>query len=448
MWLYFPEDFSINTTTDTLKFWRWQKMLGDVSEGQGGKTEMHWLDGHWSWTGPSGPTGSIQGIGRFSESAEGDNRDIHIICSRLPPMGEWFYLEVAIRASADPLVSSWRIWINNQFVFEQIGRAQKWYGRKYNDLNGTPGLQTATAISTTSRTLLNSNQTLGNPMFCTYWNGGAPKDQTMYVDSICWAKDVDSMPATDEFGNKMMGSGVLAVTPIFADGFESGDSSHTQGGARWSATIGNVEVSDANPHAGNYSLEFLFPGKVDAANTDATQYFDLGDLYGELWLQWKLFIPENYAHPGTGTGGSNRKFLRLWSDDYTHDKGKVGISTWWPNTIQADWNSSYSSVAVGPKGAKYLSFVEEADKGKWMTVRVQFKAPTKSNGVVTPGTIRIWKNGALIIDDTDQLVDYFDDWPNKYRRGYLLGAFNHGFYEDTKFYIDDFVAAESEGALP
>ena len=56
-----------------------------------------------------------------------------------------------------------------------------------------------------------ANETLEPGFHCpglllfTYWNGKAPKDQTLWVDAMAFHKNTSTLPATDELGNPMMG---------------------------------------------------------------------------------------------------------------------------------------------------------------------------------------------------------------------------------------------------
>jgi len=244
-------------------------------------------------------------------------------------------------------------------------------------------------------------------------------------------------------------SGQAAV--LFKDSFESRNFLTAINGARWLSQT-EVTISSKVAKSGGYSAQFHFAGNPDL-NADAwsEMRFDLGVQNKELWIKFDLYIPTNYVHRATGTAQTNNKLLRLWGTTYD-DKGKVGFSMWanhGDSLLQGDWNSG---GGTGPKGNSLPNFISASDLGKWMTVKIYVKAPASD---LIPGTMKLWKNGLLVIDDTNLLKDFYSGETNAFRYGYLLGWSASGFTEDTNLYIDNVIfgtqesdMADQEGRAP
>jgi hypothetical protein len=222
---------------------------------------------------------------------------------------------------------------------------------------------------------------------------------------------------------------------IFKDGFETGNLSFTSGGAKWTDWP-DVTVSNTQKRTGSNAAKFHFGNWAELR-------FDLGRLYPDVWMSFSLYVPANYTHR-VGGDGPNNKFLRVWATDYANTE-KIGYSTW-PSSgnsdLQADWDTG--GAGIGPKGSGTSNFISAADKGKWMTVKIYIKAGTSATA---KGTMKLWKNGALVIDDSNTVNNFNANETHGYRYGYLLGAANSGYADSTDFFIDDVVFATTEGDL-
>ena len=231
---------------------------------------------------------------------------------------------------------------------------------------------------------------------------------------------------------------------IFSDDFSSSDLSKTMSGAKWGDQV-YVSVVASPSIDGKNSAQFSFEGNQDV-NADAFSElrFDLGGLYSELWIQFYVYYPANYSHRDA-PGPDNNKFLRLWGKTYD-DAGKVGLSTWRSGSggseLIADWNRR--NEGIGPKGDQYLPFITSDDLGKWMKVRVHVVAP-QSNAAA--GSIQVWKNDNLIINDFQIVDSYYSGESNAYRYGYILGWSNSGYTQNTKINVDGVVFATSKADL-
>lgn len=242
------------------------------------------------------------------------------------------------------------------------------------------------------------------------------------------------------------GSGEL----LFDDTFETGNLNRTvtTGATTASWITGdsvNVSAQTTQPQSGTYSCRARFagtePGLGDASDATAELRFDLGKLCTEVWITYGLYITAGFVYRDS----TNNKFFRLWGATYG-DQEKVGASWWGPTSgsnlcrINADWNTG---PGMGEHGTDYAAAITTSDLGTWMTVKIQVKAAT----AIADGTLKIWKNGTLIINNTDSMDNYTSGEPHAYRYGYLLGWANSGFLAQTDLFIDNVKMGTTEAAI-
>jgi hypothetical protein len=239
---------------------------------------------------------------------------------------------------------------------------------------------------------------------------------------------------------------------IFFDDFSSGNLGKTGNGFSWSAPHNAEVISQA------LELTYLAGGNM------AEVKFSLGSVQRqELWLKFDLFIPSNYNH----TAGNNKAFYTLWSNSTGSSAGNDGYG----NTASTEMLVGLEFNPRGDGGSALALRVQNsamdynasrltlwpngivpADRGQWRRIICQVVLSTipgvdPGNGDgpfwwPSNGIVRVWKDGALIMD-----------WPtaNLYRpggapgmnRGYLFGAANGNFAQQTKFIIDNFEVAAS-----
>jgi hypothetical protein len=173
--------------------------------------------------------------------------------------------------------------------------------------------------------------------------------------------------------------------------------------------------------------------------------FDLGALYSEVWIQFELFLPANFKHRAVSP--SNNKFFRIWPATY-NDKAKIGASysiySGAPQ-LKAEWTApSPDTQGMTMRGTRMVEFISVSDLGKWMRIKIRATSPTASKA----GTVDIWKNDVLVVDNTDTMNANVSAGIYAYRYGYLLGWANSGFDEDTAILIDDVTFATSQADLP
>lgn len=195
------------------------------------------------------------------------------------------------------------------------------------------------------------------------------------------------------------------------------------------------EVVDGHGVGGGKAARFFFKGSPDPKKDAwAELRFDLGELRTEVWFAYALFIPQNYRMKRS----ANNKFFRIWGREYG-DADKLGASMWGRQPfdgfarLKGDWDSTGGGMGEAGKGCD--GFITAADLGAWMRIMVHIKAATAE----AKGTMRIWKNGVLVIDNDGTVNSWKEQGVHAYRYGYLLGAANSGFTEDTYLFIDDVV---------
>ncbi len=234
---------------------------------------------------------------------------------------------------------------------------------------------------------------------------------------------------------------------VFGDGFESGDVVYKLNGYGWVGSMGpNNFVTKDKALSGSYSLAFRFPGKPDlAADGSSERRFTFGAILPEVWIEYYLFIPENYVHRD-GDGGDNNKFFVLWGPG-TYPGGAAGrlsvflsaerLSDSW-SKINMSW-SGESTPAIGAYSPEF-TFPRDA-KGRWNQIRIHAR-PSSSANWPGDGAIEIWWDGILMASMRDYTRStprpFYDPDEPGIQNGYLFGWANSGYTEDTVFFVDDF----------
>lgn len=221
------------------------------------------------------------------------------------------------------------------------------------------------------------------------------------------------------------------AAPFFTDGFESGDSTHTENGVTWGD--GGV-VTTINPRTGSYSLQFPFQQKPDGGDNSIEKHFYLTTRLSEFWVRMYVYIPLNFKHRDQASDGTNNKMLIVYSapypSGYLSGINFLRVSDYQSSLMVINFNNGEEAGYLTPNDA----FIVPADKGTWMEVIYRCKVST--SGSSNDGVIQIWKNGTLVADYTN-LNTYGGDGKNYIDQGYLFGWQNSGYDEETIFYIDD-----------
>lgn len=274
---------------------------------------------------------------------------------------------------------------------------------------------------------------------------------------------------------------------LFQDGFESGDLSHQQDGTAWGRYKKATVVSNKALN-GDYSLLFDYPGDPDPKKDSWSELrFKLGKPVSNFWMRYDLFVPENYVHRYDGKPANNKGLVMLWNGEYRNTPLRTSIAHWNSEMIKGisgpgDVGDSMAAVE-GTRGGKasghrwivpgstqrihtILDVGQESphdaddftDNGKWVTfvvnVRVSDINPN-GDGKTGNGEVGVWKCLAPCeFDDFTQdnatfFYPNYSNWAarqedNHFTDGYILGWANSGFAEDTKFYLDNVIIADTK----
>jgi hypothetical protein len=234
---------------------------------------------------------------------------------------------------------------------------------------------------------------------------------------------------------------------VFSEGFESGDLSRQYDGhdfwADWST---HTAVTTENPRTGQYALQFTYLAQDDPANEStphswSEQRFYLrpdGEVYGEHWVEFYLFLPVNMTHHGSG----NHKYYFLWDEgtypgSVTGPKVAGNLTSWADSLPPTDISSSEAGVGSdsGWLGRwEYKDgFVTDAHRGTWVQFRWHYR--TASSDSALDGEFQIWRNGESIAHGTG--LDFYRADFNGIGRGYLMGWHQGGYLEETTYFLDD-----------
>ena len=262
-----------------------------------------------------------------------------------------------------------------------------------------------------------------------------------------------------------------SLDPIFADGFESGDFSHSENGFRWARPNRTSIVRDdgcavhidpprcveGNPgewengpgDSGRHSMRFRYP----AGEAMSEQRFSIGGAYEEIWIRYWLRVPINFnMNPqGPNSSNNNQKFFALWQDGYS-TQGTGGNIQWnfWRQSenggARFTFSMSRDSLGGGHHG-HYADFMLPEDAGRWM--QVVLHAKTASGNDTLDGEARIWRRWedeaafTLISESTGRGFAIPESGPAGWQAGYIMGWANSTYVENTEFLLDDFVISTS-----
>lgn len=225
---------------------------------------------------------------------------------------------------------------------------------------------------------------------------------------------------------------------FFTDTFESGDISHTEGGASWVDLVGG-EVNTTEPKDGSNAVELFWRGVTGSppGSSLSELRFDLGAKYSDLWCSYDLFIPSNYFQ----ASGNNKGFLYLWEGAYGSPDGPGMGPNFWP-TAPVTGQSATSHYVWGDGLDEHLDIgaplsVRLSDRGHYQKIVVHYKYATVAND---DGVAEIWRiNPDTSVDKIYEILDgaWFVSGQTGFDSGYMFGWANGKFDADTKLYIDN-----------
>lgn len=199
-------------------------------------------------------------------------------------------------------------------------------------------------------------------------------------------------------------------------------------------------LSTDNPRTGLRSMRMAYQAAAAGADSRAQQNFNFGQNVTEFWMEWYVYLPANYT-TRSGESPSNNKWFRVWGDDY-NSGNKIGAST--------DYNASYDDntrlrfeyiykgyadglIGFGPSGSQSpATSFGGTMKSAWTRVRVHCKMVTAAEN---DGVMELWFGNTKVIDFQSINAKYDD--VAYWNQGYLFGAANSGFLNETIIYVDD-----------
>ena len=148
---------------------------------------------------------------------------------------------------------------------------------------------------------------------------------------------------------------------------------------------------------GGYALRVLYVGTPNPLGDARPQLnFELGaTTYPELWVSFRVYIPQNYVHRvPSGTG--NNKFFII---DNNIGSQYIDLEVWprGDGSDKVSFNSKYNGVAQGHIfPTKDWTFGAPEDRAKWHNYVLHLKLSTSAGA--NNGVVQAWKNGALVMD--------------------------------------------------
>lgn len=224
--------------------------------------------------------------------------------------------------------------------------------------------------------------------------------------------------------------------PLFADGFESGDLSHTENGVEWCCN--SVRVSDERARSGRYSLRFAFGPDAPGEDSWAEQRVALGRPMTVVWVSYALYVPPNYAHRSDSP--SNNKFFALYHAPYSRSGFSMNFTTWSQGGGPSEVATTYAYERVwGGHVAARPDFMSGSAPG-WKQITMHIAAESGPEG--RDGVIQLWRDGESIIDIRDAR-NWGGAGTNFFDEAYILGWANSGFTENTVLFVDDVRISET-----
>jgi hypothetical protein len=242
--------------------------------------------------------------------------------------------------------------------------------------------------------------------------------------------------------------------PYFSDNFNSCtlNKSGNSYGFYWASTGGGTStevprVVSSLGRSGSCALRFTYSAGPSGDDGWSEQRFKFGKKLSEVYMRWYQYFPSGSDSPSRGpkyyhrndTGPDNNKFLRLWDEDYTNYKLKLGLGflpkSYGDSHIMAEYGTNHEGV--GPRGSDYdQDGITNSRRGRWIKIDFHMRLATAANN---DGVIEMWVDGVKTISNTS-LPMYPDGGLGNYvRNGYIMGWSNSGFNSTTNIYVDDVV---------
>ncbi len=217
-------------------------------------------------------------------------------------------------------------------------------------------------------------------------------------------------------------------------------------------------VTDVNPRIGSYSLGFSFGPDLEEIDSRSQAGFNLPIAgLGELWVEYYLWIPSNYAHR-TQITTDNNKFFGLFQRDQVVDTSRMLFdfetvpngsngSDMFAQSVLSTGSTSAAINITGDIGFTGVDMINApgspAILGDWNRIRIHVKSATGASA--SDGTQELWINTTKVFLASNRQFGYpniggsswYGTFPALIDSGYLQGASNSGYTELTTFFIAD-----------
>ncbi len=214
---------------------------------------------------------------------------------------------------------------------------------------------------------------------------------------------------------------------------------------------GDPRVTDLDPIAGTYSLEFRHrPCRNDIdEDSNSEQRINIPEL-SEFWLRYKLLVPTNYAHRVPIGTGNNKFFFIGWDDGVAPDRILVdletvrnpatGGSSLFCQTVHPVDGTAQTIFSPQVQVTDVISATGAIVPGVASVISIHVKVA--SGAETNDGALELWADDTIIFRKTNLRLSYpsgsalYGTAP-VFRVGYLQGYANSGYDEETIFQIDD-----------
>jgi hypothetical protein len=227
-----------------------------------------------------------------------------------------------------------------------------------------------------------------------------------------------------------------SASPFFEDSFAGGVTNPANGFTYTDGTLPVVSFDGRN------AMRFRYGPDVLTADSSAEQRFNMGRQLTELWLEYQLHIPSNFAHRNDPP--SNNKFLSLWPLNYSTTGETYVVTEFDRNGTDTSYarilglgDMFYADGTVIRDGdaVQNSNFISAARANQWHRIRVRYRI---ASGVgQTNGIYEGYINDELMWRSRTDWQFWSTAGLNYIQRGFLMGYSNSGFAVQTDFHISD-----------
>jgi hypothetical protein len=244
---------------------------------------------------------------------------------------------------------------------------------------------------------------------------------------------------TNTTNGKRITTNTNVVLPFFSDNF-AGPARNNANGFTWGSTGARVApvVFD-----GYDCLRFRFGPDALGADSSAEQRFTLGRQIQELWLEYWLHIPSNFALRADFP--ANNKFLSLWPANYSTVGETYVVTEFERNGTDTSYarilglgDQFYANgtfLIRGGDAVQNSNFISAARANQWHRIRVHYKIA--SGAAQTDGVYEGWIGNERMWRSRTDWVFWSTGGLNYIGAGFLMGYANSGYEAETDFHLRD-----------